>query len=50
MIAQRAATEDIYTYVRESNRLKALQKSLIKLVLDKKTSTAELLKLTYFVE
>ncbi|MCL2699441.1 MAG: Flp pilus assembly complex ATPase component TadA [Defluviitaleaceae bacterium] len=50
MISQRAPTEDIYKYVRETNRLKMLQTSLIKLVLEKKTTTTELLKLTYFVE
>ena len=45
-----APTGDIYAYVRENNKLKSLQTSLRKLVLEKKTSVDELLRLTYFVE
>ena len=50
MVAQRVPTENIYSYIKENNKLKSLQTSLTKLVLDKKTSMEELLKLTYFVE
>lgn len=50
MVASKAPTEKIYAYVRENNKLKSLQVSLQKLVMDKKTSIDELLKLTYFVE
>ncbi|MDR1736653.1 MAG: Flp pilus assembly complex ATPase component TadA [Oscillospiraceae bacterium] len=50
MISQKAQTEDIYRYVRENNKLKSLDKSIRKLILEKKTSLEELLKLTYFVE
>jgi len=42
--------EDIYAYVRENNLMKSLQTSLLKLVLERKTSVEELLKLTYFVQ
>lgn len=50
MISQKASTEEIYRYVRENNKLKSLQQSLMKMVQEKKTSLEELLKLTYFVE
>jgi type II secretory ATPase GspE/PulE/Tfp pilus assembly ATPase PilB-like protein len=50
LIARRAGSDAIYDYVRENKRLKNLQTSLIKLVLERKTSFEELLKLTYFVE
>ena len=50
MISRSAPTEDIYKYVRENNKIKFLSESLYKMVLDKKTSMEELLKLTYFVE
>lgn len=50
MIARKATTESIYNYVKEECRVKSLQESLIKLVLERKTSCEELLKLTYFVE
>lgn len=50
MIAKKSMTEDMYSYVKEKNKIKGLQASLIKLVLDGKTSFEELLKLTYFVE
>lgn len=50
MIAKREPTENIYEYVKENGKLKSLQQSLLKLVLEKKTSVEELLKLTYFVE
>ncbi|MCL2663361.1 MAG: Flp pilus assembly complex ATPase component TadA [Oscillospiraceae bacterium] len=50
MISHNALTEDIYAYVREHNKVKFLSESLIKMVLDKKTSMEELMKLTYFVE
>jgi type IV pilus assembly protein PilB len=49
-ITNKASTSDIYAYVKEGNKLKTLQASLRKLVLDKKTSVEELLRLTYFVE
>jgi type IV pilus assembly protein PilB len=45
-----ASTADIYAYTKEQNKLKTLQTSLKKLVLEKKTSVDELLRLTYFVE
>ena len=50
MIAQKNSTEDIYAYVRSSDKLKSLQTSLTKLVVNRVTSFEELLKLTYFVE
>jgi type IV pilus assembly protein PilB len=50
MISSRAPTEDVYSYVREGNKMKSLQVSLQKLVYEKKTTIDELLKLTYFVE
>lgn len=50
MIAKKATTEDIYSYVNAKGNLKSLQASLLKLVLEKKTTIDELLKLTYFVE
>lgn len=50
MVSQKAPTEDIYRYIKENEKLKSLQQSLTKLVLEKKTSLEELLKLTYFVE
>ena len=50
MISSNAPTEQIYAYVRENNKVKFLNESLQKMVLDKKTSMEELLKLTYFVE
>ncbi len=50
MISRKAPTEEIYSYIRESGKLKSLQQSLITLVLDGKTTVEELLKLTYFVE
>jgi type IV pilus assembly protein PilB len=50
MISARAATEDIYAYVRREGKVKFLQESLQKLVSEKKTTIEELLKLTYFVE
>jgi type IV pilus assembly protein PilB len=50
MISRNAPTDDIYKYVRENNRVKFLSESLVKMVVDKKTSMEELLKLTYFVE
>jgi len=50
MISSRAPTENIYKYVKEENKMKSLQTSLQKLVVEKKTSIEELLKLTYFVE
>ncbi|MCL1807118.1 MAG: GspE/PulE family protein [Oscillospiraceae bacterium] len=49
-ITQKAATADIYAYVRDHDKLKSLQTSLRKLVMEKKTSIEELLRLTYFVE
>jgi type IV pilus assembly protein PilB len=49
-VTNKASTSDIYAYVRENNKLKTLQTSLRKLVLEKKTSVDELLRLTYFVE
>jgi type IV pilus assembly protein PilB len=49
-ITTKANTADIYAYVKENNKLKSLQTSLRKLVLEKKTSVDELLRLTYFVE
>jgi len=50
MISANAPTEDIYSYIRQENKMKFLQTSLQKLVYEKKTSIEELLKLTYFVE
>jgi len=50
MISRRANSDDIYTYVKESYKLKTLQTSLTRLVLEKKTTVEELVKLTYFVE
>ncbi len=50
MIARKSPTEEIYAYVKESNKLKGLQQSLLKLVVEGKTTIEELLKLTYFVE
>jgi type IV pilus assembly protein PilB len=50
MISSKAPTEDIYAYVRKENKLKFLQTSLQRLVVEKKTTISELLKLTYFVE
>jgi type IV pilus assembly protein PilB len=49
-ITNKAATAEIYSYVKANNKLKSLQTSLRKLVLEKKTSVDELLRLTYFVE
>jgi type IV pilus assembly protein PilB len=50
MISQRATTEEITAYVVENDKMKSLQKSLLKLVIDKTTSMGELMKLTYFVQ
>ena len=50
MVSSGAPTEDIYAYIREGKRVKFLQESLQKLVLEKRTTMEELLKLTYFVE
>jgi len=50
MISRSAPTEEIYAYVRENNKVKFLSESLVRMVLEKKTSMEELLKLTYFVE
>jgi type IV pilus assembly protein PilB len=50
MISQRATTEEIITYVIGQGKLRTLKQSLLKLVLDKKTTVSELLKLTYYVE
>jgi type IV pilus assembly protein PilB len=49
-ITTKASTSDIYAYVKDNDKLKSLQTSLRKLVLEKKTSVDELLRLTYFVE
>jgi len=49
-ISKKAATEEIYKYVEDNNKLKNLYTSLQKLVADGKTSLDELLKLTYYVE
>jgi type IV pilus assembly protein PilB len=49
-ITNKAATADIYSYVRDNNKLKSLRASLRKLVLEKRTSIEELLRLTYYVE
>ncbi|MDR0292971.1 MAG: Flp pilus assembly complex ATPase component TadA [Oscillospiraceae bacterium] len=49
-ITSKAPTSEIYAYVRENNKLKSLQTSLRKLVLEHKTTVEELLRLTYFVE
>jgi type IV pilus assembly protein PilB len=49
-ITSRAPTAEIYAYVKENRKLKSLQTSLRKLVLERKTSVEELLRLTYFVE
>jgi type IV pilus assembly protein PilB len=50
IISSKQPSEAIYSYVKEYNKLKPLSKSLEKLVLDKKTTIAELLKLTFYVE
>ena len=50
MISSGATTEKIYAYVREEGKLKFLQESLQTLVVEKKTTVEEMLKLTYFVE
>lgn len=50
MISSGAPTETIYAYIREGKKMKFLQDSLQKLVYEGKTTMAELLKLTYFVE
>jgi type IV pilus assembly protein PilB len=50
MISKRATSEEIEEYVINEGKMKTLRESLLKLVLDKKTSVAELLKLTYYVE
>ncbi|MCL2538753.1 MAG: Flp pilus assembly complex ATPase component TadA [Oscillospiraceae bacterium] len=50
MIAKKMATEEIYSYINSTGRLKNLRTSLRKLVLERKTSTEEMLKLTYYVE
>jgi type IV pilus assembly protein PilB len=50
MISSGAPTDDIYKYVKDGNKMKFLQTSLQKLVMQKKTTIEELLKLTYFVE
>ena len=50
LIASKAPTQEIYAYVNEHGKVKNLQTSLRKMVLDKKTTIEELLKLTYFVE
>lgn len=50
MVAQKTPIEHIYAYVDENNKLKSLRNSMLKLVLEKKTSLEELLKLTYYVE
>jgi len=49
MISSKAPSEDIYAYVEKENKLKRLQTSLQKLVLEKKTTIDEMLKLTYYV-
>jgi len=50
MISKKAPTEDIYEYVARGKKLKRLQTSLQKLVLRRKTSIEEMLKLTFFVQ
>ena len=50
MISSQTPTGDIYAYVRKTGKVKFLQTSLQKLVLQKKTTIEELLKLTYFIE
>jgi hypothetical protein len=50
MISSSAPTEHIYAYVREGRRIRFLQESLQRMVIEKKTTVQELLKLTYFVE
>ena len=50
LISERAPTEEIYQHLRTGGKFKDLQTSLRRLVLDKKTTVEELLKLTYYVE
>lgn len=50
MISKKVPTDEIYTYVKESQKLRNLRSSLTRLVLEGVTTTEELLKLTYFVE
>lgn len=50
MIARKANSDDIYTYVKESYKLKTLHTSLSNLVREKKSTTEELLKLAAFAD
>ncbi|MGL4789790.1 MAG: hypothetical protein ACRCW1_00155, partial [Anaerotignaceae bacterium] len=50
LVSKKAPTDDIYTYLKETGKLKMLQTSLRKLVIEQKTTIQELLKLTYYVE
>ena len=47
LIASKAPTEAIYEYVTKENKVKFLEQSLRNLVLEKKTTIEELLRLTY---
>jgi len=50
MISSGAPTEEVYSYVRQHNKMKFLNTSLMKMVLEKRTTIDEMLKLTFFVE
>ncbi len=50
MISRKANSDDIYTYVKESYKLKTLHTSLSNLVREKKSTTAELIKLAAFTD
>ncbi|MCL2095739.1 MAG: Flp pilus assembly complex ATPase component TadA [Oscillospiraceae bacterium] len=50
MISKKSPAEDIYGYIKANKKMKSLRESLLNLVLEKKTSVGELLKLTYFTD
>jgi type IV pilus assembly protein PilB len=50
MIAKKVPMQEIYDYVQKNGKIKKLHTGIKKLVLEKKTTIEEMLKLTYFVE
>jgi type IV pilus assembly protein PilB len=48
-ISSKTPIDSIYNYLQRENKLKPLQTSLIAMVLDKRTTIDEMLRLTYFV-
>jgi type IV pilus assembly protein PilB len=49
MISAKSPIDEVYNYVGKENKLKRLQMSLLKMVMEKRTTVEEMLRLTYFV-